>query len=208
MMKKYITIFLVTGISYCCNNTKDPSSVTNVNRDTAQRQIPAKDTSAVSDESIFSITDTFQSQNKKNFVLSSLKGKPTVVGMIFTSCGYACPRLTSDMRNIAGELKDDRARVNFVQVSFDTDRDNPDELKKFAKQMGLDDNWILLHGSEQTVRTLSVLLNVQFEKDAEGNFSHSNVISVLDKNGVLAFQKEGLEADHDETRGKIEDLLK
>ena len=208
MMKKYITIFLVTGISYGCNNTKDPSSVTSVNRDTAQRQIPTKDTSAVSAESIFSITDTFQSQNKKNFVLSSLKGKPTVVGMIFTSCGYACPRLTSDMRNIAGELKGDRARVNFVQVSFDTDRDNPDELKKFAKQMGLDDNWILLHGSEETVRTLSVLLNVQFEKDAEGNFSHSNVISVLDKNGVLAFQKEGLEADHDETMGKIEDLLK
>ena len=208
MMKKYITIFLVTGISYGCNNTKDPSSVTSVNRDTAQRQIPTKDTSAVSAESIFSITDTFQSQNKKNFVLSSLKGKPTVVGMIFTSCGYACPRLTSDMRNIAGELKGDRARVNFVQVSFDTDRDNPDELKKFAKQMGLDDNWILLHGSEETVRTLSVLLNVQFEKDAEGNFSHSNVISVLDRNGVLAFQKEGLEADHDETMGKIEDLLK
>ena len=208
MMKKYITIFLVTGISYGCNNTKDPSSVTSVNRDTAQRQIPTKDTSAVSAESIFSITDTFQSQNKKNFVLSSLKGKPTVVGMIFTNCGYACPRLTSDMRNIAGELKGDRARVNFVQVSFDTDRDNPDELKKFAKQMGLDDNWILLHGSEETVRTLSVLLNVQFEKDAEGNFSHSNVISVLDKNGVLAFQKEGLEADHDETMGKIEDLLK
>ena len=52
-----------------------------------------------------------------------------------------------------------------------------------------------LHGSEQAVRTLSVLLNVQFEKDAEGNFSHSNIISVLDKGGVLRFQKEGLNAD-------------
>ncbi len=140
--------------------------------------------------------------------MSSLKGKPTVVGMVFTSCGYACPRLTSDMKNIAGKLKDDREKVNFVQVSFDTEKDTPEQLKKFAKQMHLDENWILLHGNEETVRTLSVLLNVQFEKDAEGNFSHSNLISVLDKNGVLAFQKEGLEADHKETIGKIEGLLK
>jgi len=40
-----------------------------------------------------------------------------------------------------------------------------------------------------------VLLNVQFEKDAQGNFSHSNIISVLDKKGVLVFQKEGLDGD-------------
>jgi protein SCO1/2 len=73
--------------------------------------------------------------------------------------------------------------------------------------MSLDDKWILLHGSEQTVRTLSVLLNVQFEKDAEGDFSHSNVISVLDKNGALAFQKEGLEADQKETVDKIKELI-
>jgi hypothetical protein len=31
--------------------------------------------------------------------------------------------------------------------------------------MGLGSDWILLHSNEQTVRTLSVLLNVQYEKD-------------------------------------------
>ena len=65
-----------------------------------------------------------------------------------------------------------------------------------------------MHGSEQVVRTLSVLLNVQFEKDADGNFSHSNLISVLDKDGILSFQKEGLEADHTETVDKINELIK
>ena len=59
----------------------------------------------------------------------------------------------------------------------------------------------------QAVRTLSVLLNVQFEKDAEGNFSHSNIISVLDKNGVLRFQKEGLNADQAETIANIKQVL-
>ena len=107
--------------------------------------------------------------------------------------------------NIADSLKGQK--VNFVLVSFDTKRDNPTRLKLFAHEMGLNTNWILLHGSEETVRTLSVLLHVQYEEDAEGNFSHSNLISVLDKYGVLQYQKEGLEADHSETITTIKKLI-
>jgi protein SCO1/2 len=92
-------------------------------------------------------------------------------------------------------------------VSFDSERDLPGQLKKFANGSGLDENWTLLHGSENAVRTLSVLLNVQFQKDAEGNFSHSNVISVLDKKGDLVFQKEGLDADPTEIIATIKQML-
>lgn len=55
----------------------------------------------------------------------------------------------------------------------------------------------------------SVLLNVQYEKDAEGNFSHSNsnLVSVVDKNGVLQYQKEGLGAAHTETIKTIQKLI-
>jgi protein SCO1/2 len=204
-MKKYIASFLFAVILYSCN-TGTNALVTNGGTSATSATI-SKQTSSASAESIFIINDKFQTQNNKDFVLSSLSGKPTVVGMIFTNCGYACPRLTSDMKNIAEKLKDERDKVNFVLISFDSERDNPVQLKKFQKEMGLDEDWILLHGSEETVRTLSVLLNVQFEKDAEGNFSHSNLVIVLDKKGKLAFQKEGLDADHKETIGKIEALL-
>jgi len=51
-------------------------------------------------------------------------------------------------------------------------------------------------------------LNVQYEKDAEGNFSHSNLVSVLDKHGVLKYQKEGLGAEHTETINTIQKLMK
>ncbi|HQW43713.1 MAG: SCO family protein [Saprospiraceae bacterium] len=156
-------------------------------------------------ESIFQLKDSFQTQENTPFTLSFLKGTPTVVGMIFTHCTYACPRLTADIKNIADSLKGQK--VNFVLVSFDTKRDNPTRLKLFAHEMGLNTNWILLHGSEETVRTLSVLLHVQYEEDAEGNFSHSNLISVLDKYGVLQYQKEGLEADHSETITTIKKLI-
>jgi protein SCO1/2 len=52
-----------------------------------------------------------------------------------------------------------------------------------------------------------VLLNVQFEKDAEGNFSHSNVISVLDKQGKLVYQKEGLGEDPNSTVSEINQMI-
>ncbi|MBL0305693.1 MAG: SCO family protein [Chitinophagaceae bacterium] len=58
-----------------------------------------------------------------------LKGKPTVVGMIFTHCTYACPRLTADIKSIADSLNYEKEKVNFLLVSFDTKRDNPTRLK-------------------------------------------------------------------------------
>ena len=158
-------------------------------------------------ESIYMVSDTFQTQDNKPITLSSFAGKPTVVGMIFTHCAYACPRLTADMKSIEEKLKDEKSKVNFLLVSFDSERDVPAQLKKYAGSIGLDNNWTLLHGNEEAVRTLSVLLNVQFEKDGEGNFSHSNIISVLDKNGTLLFQKEGLEANHAETINTIQQIL-
>jgi len=206
-MKKYILTTLIISFLCSCHNGNTTSVNSSISAaDNTARQTPAKNNHA-SDESIFMVSDTFQTQNKKDLVLSSFAGKPTVVGMIFTNCSYACPKITAQMKNIDDQLKADGKKANFVLVSFDTKRDNPGQLKMFADMMKLDDSWILLRGSEQSVRTLSVLLNVQFEKDAEGNFSHSNIISVLDKNGVLAFQKEGLDADQKETVNKIEALL-
>ena len=204
-MKKYIIISIAFTILYGCNGN-NAAVTNNDNTGNAVKTIEAKNAGAVFSESIFTLADTFQTQHKKDVVLASFAGKPTLIGMIFTNCSYACPKIVEQMKNIAGKLKADGKEANFVLISFDSQRDNPAQLKMFASMMNLDDNWILLHGSEQTVRTLSVLLNVQFEKDAEGNFSHSNIISVLDKNGVLTFQKQGLEADKDETIDKIESL--
>ena len=204
-MKKIIITFVFIAFLYGCQQSN--SVANNSNADSTHLQSPGNKATANA-ESLFVLPDTFQTQDGKNFSLAALSGKPAVVCMIFTHCGYACPRLTADMKNIADSLKGNREKVNFVLVSFDTERDNPAQLKKYQKQMDLDSGWILLHGSDPSVRTLSVLLNVQYEKDAEGNFSHSNLITVLDKTGAVAFQKEGLEVDHTETLEKINQLIK
>jgi protein SCO1 len=199
---KIIIFSLFTVLLFSCSDMSNKSAFTG--------EAPTHNTEPVgtiSSESIYQLTDTFQTQDKKNVTLSSFAGKPTVVGMIFTHCTYACPRLTADIKNIEEKLKSENGKVNYLLVSFDSQRDLPEQLKKFANANQLDNNWTLLHGNENAVRPLSVLLNVQFEKDAEGNFSHSNIISVLGKSGVLVFQKEGLSADPVEIIGTIKQQL-
>ena len=200
-MKTFVYSLLAV-LLFSCSDTSDKPAFTG--------EIQKNNTAPVgtlSSESIYQLTDTSQTQDSKSVTLSAFAGKPTVVGMIFTHCTYACPRLTTDIKNVENKLKDEDGKVNYLLVSFDAERDLPDTLKKYAKDAGLDENWTLLHGDEEVVRTLSVLLNVQFAKDAEGNFSHSNIISVLDKNGVLNFQKEGLGTDPVEISKTVKQLI-
>ena len=200
-MKTFVYSLLAV-LLFSCSDTSDKPAFTG--------EVQKNNTAPVgtlSSESIYQLTDTFQTQDSKSVTLSAFAGKPTVVGMIFTHCTYACPRLTTDIKNVENKLKDENGKINYLLVSFDSERDLPDTLKKYAKDAGLDENWTLLHGDEEVVRTLSVLLNVQFAKDAEGNFSHSNIISVLDKNGVLNFQKEGLGTDPTEISKAVKQLI-
>lgn len=207
MIKYVIVISLAFGMVGCgFNDSKTEKKKVNscCKKDSVQVQA-VKET--ISEKSIFQLTDSFQTQECKNFNLAMLQGKPTVIAMIFTHCTYACPRITADLKNIADSLKASAEKVNFVLISFDTKRDTPARLKAFANEMKLNKDWILLHSNDEAVRTLSVLLNVQYEKDSDGNFSHSNLVSVLDKNGIVQFQKEGLGEDHLETVKTINKLL-
>ena len=200
-MKSIFAAFCLALLLWSCSDTSSKSAFEGTPKVATTAPV-----GTLSSESIYMLPDTFQTQDNKIVTLKDFAGKPTVVGMIFTNCTYACPRLTADMKNIEDTLKSKDGKINFLLISFDSERDSAAQLKKFAKDLDLDANWTLLHGSEQAVRTLSVLLNVQFEKDAEGNFSHSNIISVLDKGGVLRFQKEGLNADAAETIKNIAQL--
>lgn len=175
--------------------------------ETVSQPISVKPVGTLSTESIYQLTDTFTTQDNKNITLSHFEGKPTVVAMIFTHCPYACPRITADMIDLERNLKDKDGEINFLLVSFDSERDVPDTLKKYAEKMALDKNWTLLHAGDEVVRTLSVLLNIQYAKNEEGSFSHSNIISVLDKKGILRYQNEGLNVSQKETLNNIKKLL-
>lgn len=119
------------------------------------------------------------------------------MAMIFTSCPGACPLTVADLKRIENGLTaEQRARVRFVLVSFDPDTDTPSVLKKFQTTHNITaKNWTLLTGSKSAVRDLTAVLGVKYKQLGRGNFSHSNVITILDAEGVVQYQQLGLRQD-------------
>jgi protein SCO1/2 len=100
-----------------------------------------------------------------------------------------------------------RTNVGFTLVSFDSKRDTPVALKDYRSLHQLSPvNWTLLNGNPDTVLDLAALLGVQFKEDAQGNFSHSNVITLLNAEGEIVRQQVGLGTDDHELVQAIEQL--
>jgi protein SCO1 len=131
--------------------------------------------------------------------LAALRGRPVVLAMFFAQCGYACPVLVSDMQRLRERLPAEvRAQAQFILVSFDVARDTVAALRSYREKAGLDDAWTLLRGDESSVQELAMLLGVKFKRDANGQFSHSNVITVLNPEGEISHQRNGLMGDMSE----------
>jgi protein SCO1/2 len=69
------------------------------------------------------------------------------------------------------------------------------------------ENWTLLRGGSDDVLELAALLGVRYKQDAKGQFSHSNIITVLNADGEIVHQQIGLNQDIKETIRIIEKLI-
>jgi protein SCO1/2 len=104
-------------------------------------------------------------QNGKSILLSSVKGKPVLVGFIHTSCKGVCEMITAKMREVAHSLGAQfNSSVSMVSISTDPDDDSPAELLKYAKAQGTDaDGYLFLTGTHQQIDRLIKLYDVPEE---------------------------------------------
>lgn len=163
----------------------------------------------LADKSLYQLESTWTSDVGKDVKLGVLRGRPQVVAMFFTTCEYACPIIVENMKSIEQALPETlRDKVDFLLVSFDVERDTVEALKSYrAKKELATARWTLLRGKEDDVRELAALLGINYQRDARGQFSHSNTISVLNAGGELVFQQTGLNKDAAETVAAIEKML-
>jgi protein SCO1/2 len=151
---------------------------------------------ALSAKSIYQLDSRWTNDAGAEVALASLRGRPVVIAMFFAHCEYACPVLVSDLQRLRASLPAGiRERAQFVLVSFDSARDTPAALHAYREQGGLDASWTLLHGDVNSVQELAMLLGVKFKQDPRGQFSHSNLITVLNDEGEIAYQRAGLMGD-------------
>ncbi len=197
---KVVTICCLMIFASCKNKTEQKEE------QVANNTITPSD--KISDMSIYNLPSIWTSQNGKEIELKELKGHVLVMVMFYTSCKIACPRLVADMRNIEKQVpQKDKEMVKFILVSIDPATDTPERLESFAKENHMEsDQWLFLQGSEEDTREFAAVLAVSYKKISPMDFSHSNIISVFNKGGELAYQQEGLGVNNKTTVDKILEL--
>jgi len=156
----------------------------------------------VSENSVYQLKSKWKTETGKNIMLKELKGKKQIMAMVFTNCTYACPLIVNDMKKIELQIK--RNDVNFLLISIDPKRDTPEALMQYAKNNKLDlKRWHLITGDENSISELAAVLGFKYKKEADGSFSHSNIINVLNEAGEVAYQHFGLNQDVQDVLGEL-----
>ena len=154
---------------------------------------------------------------KKNFPLLSqdstvvnfpqdFKGKPFLLGFIFTNCPDVCPLTSHNFQLVQEETKKEGIRgVNFILISFDPDRDKPWVLKDYARLRNLDEsNFKLLTGNKDMIEPLMKRLRVvaipgDSSKTSDGDliyfFIHSDRAFLIDKDNKFRAEYRGSKLD-------------
>lgn len=151
-----------------------------------------------SDVSLYQLESEWKNQDGKAFSLKDFEGQKVVMTMFFASCTYACPILVNDMKKIEAEIikKGEISSYRFLLVSIDHERDTPGKLKEFASRYNLETKrWTLLAGNSDDIMELAAVTGFKYKKDSNGEYSHSNLITFLDKKGEVIHQQVGLNQD-------------
>ena len=131
----------------------------------------------------------------------TLRGKPRLVSMFYTSCQYICPLIIESGKAVERQLTPaQQKRLGVMLVSMDPARDNPAALKKVVDQRKLDlTRWTLAAPPADDVRAVAGVLGIRYRQLADGEFNHSSMLILVDANGrILArTEKIGTQPDPD-----------
>ena len=160
------------------------------------------------DMSVYHLEGEWTNQEGKSLSLQELAGKPVVAAMVYTSCVHTCSMMTTRVLDIQKQLKARQQEgVIYALITFDSKGDTVSALKDYKIQRKLDNDWLLLRADDSNIRRLAGVLGVNYKEVAEGEYSHSNIISLLDKKGVLVSQVNGLNKSTADLTEKLVSLL-
>ncbi len=173
------------------------------------RSAIAAPTTNIQSKSLYHSKVQFENQDGTKVALSELRDTPVVVAMLYTSCQMSCPLTMADLKAIEKGLStEEKKRVKFAIFSFDSENDTSKALKAFSQKQNVDlSHWTFFHGIPKSVRELAALLGIKFKKLDSGDFDHSNIISILDHEGVIVHQQVGIRQNPEESIQTLKKLL-
>jgi protein SCO1 len=143
-------------------------------------------------DSVYQLSLPLADQSGKSFDFASLRGKPRLITMFYTSCPYMCPLIIDTARMTERQLSEaQRARLSVLMVSFDARRDDPATLKAQADKRKIDTSrWTLARTDAANVRKLAAILGIQYRQLDDSEFNHSSVLILLDSEGRMVARSE------------------
>lgn len=178
-----------------CERETQQEPVTMVD-DYAQHQMSSIEMPAgtYTDASLYQVESSWTTQDGKIIKLGDLQGHFQIVAMTYTSCEFSCPLIVAAMKSMLKELPD--LHVKATLISIDPARDTPEVMKAFATKTNLSPKqWTLLRGSPDDIMEMAALLGVRYKKMEDGEFSHANIITILNPAGEILHQQPGLATD-------------
>lgn len=128
---------------------------------------------------------------------------------IYATCTDTCPLLTGKLAGIRRRLGPDfGAKVAFVSITVDPERDTPAILRNYATAHGVNGRgWAFLTGTPAEIREVARRYGVFARKTDRGDVDHTFLTSLVDRDGVLRVQYMGVRFDPDEMLRDLRSLL-
>lgn len=154
---------------------------------------------AVNTDSIYQLSVRLVDQAGHEFSLDRFRGSPLLVTMFYSNCQFVCPRIVASLKRTEGALPGAiRNKVPVLMVSFDIVRDDAAALRAMAGERHIDTNvWTLARSDAASTRKLAAILGVQYRELDSGEFNHTSVLILLDREGRIvgkSFDIGGLDA--------------
>jgi protein SCO1/2 len=137
----------------------------------------------------FELTD----QNKIKISNKDYAGKVYVLEFFFSTCPSICPIMNKNMTEVEKVFSKEK-NFAIASITINPDNDTPEVLKEHAKKLGItSENWHFLTGNKDYIFNLAnkgFNLYVGENNKAIGNFEHSGLFALIDKNGMIRCRKD------------------
>ncbi len=162
-------------------------------------------------DSLYDLKSKWIDTENNSIGVNVTEGSYTLISMIYTGCAHACPMTISKIQSIEKDfIKTGFTKIKIVLASFDVKNDRPDKLKKYQAERKLNTNqWKFLSAkTENDARELAVALGISYKDIGDGDFSHSNMITLLDPKGKVLASINSLNASTEPLVKGLQDSLK
>lgn len=108
-----------------------------------------------------------------------VKNKMVVINFMYTHCEKVCPPVMMNLARVQKMLNGRVGRdIFFYSITLKPEQDTPQELKKYAKTIGVGRGWYLLTGKPEDIEFLRKKLGFTYS-DAKEDADKSNHIGML-----------------------------